>query len=116
MGKQKKETAATRKIRISINAHRNLNEITGYIAIVNKQPLNAIKVGDAIFKAIDHIASNPFAYKECEALPTKSKIYRRAVCLSWLIIYKITTTEIIILGIIHGSRKPSVIKSLKSVK
>jgi len=70
-------------------------------------------VGDAIFKVIDRIAVNPFAFKECEELATKTKIYRKATCLSWLIIYKIAAPEIIILGIIHSSRKPANLKALK---
>jgi len=115
MGKQKEEAAASRRLRVSLNALENLDEITTYIAIKKKQPLNAVKVGDAIFKAIEDINRSPFAYKECEALPTKARVYRRAVCLSWLIIYKLTNTEIVILGIIHGSRKPSAIKALKRV-
>ncbi len=116
MGKQEGKTAPIREIRVSSNAWRNINEITAYIAIVNKQPLNAIKVGDNIFEAIEKIGTNPFTYKECEALTTKTKIYRRAICMSWLIIFKISAAEVLILGVIHGSRKPSAIKPLKRVK
>ena len=72
MGKQTKQASATRQVRVSTNAFKNINEITGYIAIVNKQPLNAVKVGDALLEAIDHIGLNPFVYKECEQLPTKT--------------------------------------------
>ena len=31
---------------------QSIDEITGYIAFINQQPLNAIKVGDALFAAI----------------------------------------------------------------
>ena len=115
MGKQKKATAKTWKITLSTNALQNIDEITGYIAFINHQPLNAIKVGDRIFATFNKISSNPFAFKECEELSTKTKIYRQAVCLSWLIIYKIADAEIKVLGIIHHSRKPSKIKALKKV-
>jgi plasmid stabilization system protein ParE len=82
MGQQKKTTSKTYQIRLSTNALQNIDEITGYIAFINHQPLNAIKIGDAIFKVIDRILINPFSFKECEELPTKTKMYRRAVCLS----------------------------------
>lgn len=55
MAKQKKTIATTRQIRVSVNAVQNINEITGYIAFVNHQPLNAIKVGDALFSLFDRI-------------------------------------------------------------
>jgi hypothetical protein len=59
MGKEKKAaTAASRHVRVSENAIRNINELIGYIGIIKKQPLNAIKVGDAILEMIDHIGQN----------------------------------------------------------
>ena len=116
MGKQKNETGRTYPVRLSLNAQQNIDEITGYIAFINKQPLNAIKVGDAIFLAIDRIAVDPFVFKECQQLLTKTKMYRQASCYSWNIIYKITAIEIVILGIIHQARKPSRSRSLRKVK
>jgi len=95
---------------------QNIDEITGYITFINREPLNAVKVGDELFNTISRIGQHPYAFKECDEIKTKTKIYRRAVCLSWLIIYKIIKTEIIILGIIHTSRKPSTIKILKRIK
>src|SRR5436190_23173541 len=100
MGKKEKTTAQTRKIKMLDEAYRDIEDITGYIATNNQQLLNAIRVGETIFTAIERIENNPFAYKECEQLVTKTKIYRQAVCLSWLIIYKIKATEILILGVI----------------
>ncbi len=55
MAKQKKTIATTRQIRVSVNAVQNINKITGHIAFVNHQPLNAIKVGDALFSLFDRI-------------------------------------------------------------
>jgi plasmid stabilization system protein ParE len=116
MVRKKKTTATTIEVRLSQNALQNIDEITGYIAFINHQPSNAIKVGDAILETIDGIAANPFAFRECEEMPTKTKIYRRAVCYSWSIIYKITGNVILILGIIHQSRKPAATKKLRKVK
>ena len=63
MGKQKKTASKSRQIRLSVNALQNINEITGYIAFINNQPVNAIKTGDVIFETIDRIGQNPFAFK-----------------------------------------------------
>jgi plasmid stabilization system protein ParE len=114
-----KETEAASKnyeVRISSFALQNLDEITGYIAFINQQPLNAIKVGDEILKTFERIATNPFLFPKCIELPTKRGIYRKVVCMSWIIIYKITGTEIFILGILHSSRKPSRLKALRRVR
>ena len=113
MGGKKETASKSYEIRISENVLKNINEITGFIAFINLQPLNAIKVVDSFFKKFESIAKNPFAFKACEAIPTKSKMYRQAVCLSWLIIYKVVKTTITILGIIHSSRKPARIKALR---
>ena len=116
MGGQKKTTSGPYRVRISGNVIKNIDEITAYIALVKGEPINAIKVGDAIINTFARIEQSPYAFRECEELATKSKMYRRAVCLSWLVIYKIIGIEIVILGIIHGSRKPSVIKTLRKIK
>lgn len=113
MGRQKKTIATAYEIEITQAALRNLDEITGYISFIHHQPFSSIKVGDAVFATFDKIKANPFAFKECEELATKNKIYRRAVCFSWSIIYKIGSKKIIILGIIHQSRKSSVIKKIR---
>ena len=113
MDNTKEEPQQTYSLRITEQALRNFNEITGYIAYIKHQPLNAIRVGDKIYDTFERIRKNPFAFRECEEIPTRNKVYRKAVCMSWLIIYKIKTSEIIILGIIHSSRQPSRIKKLR---
>ena len=116
MGSTKEKTPKTYSLRVTENALQNIDDITGYIAYIKHQPLNAIRVGDKIFGTIDRIEQNPLAFRECEEIPTKIKIYRKAVCMSWNIIYKIKTSEIVVLGIIHGSRRASKIRKLKKVK
>jgi len=116
MGRTKEEAPKTYTLRVTEHAIQNINNITGYIAYIRHEPLNAIRVGDEIFKIIDRIEESPFAFRECEEIPTINKIYRKAVCLSWLIIYKIKPAEIVILGIIHGHRRPTRIKRLRKVK
>ena len=116
MGKKEKGTPETRKIRVLNAAFQDIYEITNFIAVNNEQPLNAIKVAETLWETINKIEQNPFVYKGCEEIPTKTKMYRKATCISWLIIYKITYTEIIILGVIPGTRKTSKIKTLKKIK
>lgn len=116
MGKSKKEIIKARQVRISNYALQRINEIINYITFDNQQPLNAAKVSIEIERTIAKIPGNPFAYKECEQLATKTKIYRQVACLSWLILYKITSTEIIILSVIHGARNPSKLKKLRKIK
>jgi plasmid stabilization system protein ParE len=113
MGNTKRKASKTYTLKITVNALQNINDITGYIAYIKHQPINAVRVGDKIFETIDRIEQNPLAFRECEEIPTKTKIYRKAVCMSWNIIYKIKSSEIIVLGIIHGSRRTSKIKKLK---
>ena len=116
MGRTKEEAANTYSLRITEQALENLDQITGYIAFINHQPLNAIRVGDEIFRTIYRIGENPLVFRECEEIPTKNKIYRKAVCLSWHIIYKIKPAEIVILGIIHAHRRSSRVKSFIKAK
>lgn len=116
MGRTKGEAPKAYSLRITEHALQNIDTITGYIAFIRHEPLNAIHVGDEILKTIERIEKNPLAFHECEELPTLNKIYRKAVCLSWMIIYKIKADEIVILGIIHGHRKPSRVKGLRKVR
>ncbi|MBL7729281.1 MAG: type II toxin-antitoxin system RelE/ParE family toxin [Dinghuibacter sp.] len=116
MGNKTKTTTKKFTVSISLNALRNLDEVTGYVAFIKQQPLNAINIGDAFFELIERIARNPFSFRECEELPTKDRIYRRAVCYSWSVIYRIKDNEVLILGLIHHSRRPSAIRKLKRIK
>ncbi len=116
MGRAKEEARKAYSLRVTENALQDLDNITGYIAYIKHEPLNAIRVGDEILKTIDRIEKNPLAFRECEEIPTVNKIFRKSVCLSWLIIYKITSSEIVILGIIHGHRRKARIKNLRKVR
>jgi len=116
MGNTKEKAPKAYSLRITENALQNIDDITGYIAYIKHQPLNAIRIGDKIFETIDRIEQNPLVFRECEEIPTKTKIYRKAVCMSWLIIYKIKASEIVVLGIIHGSRRASKVRKFRKVK
>jgi len=116
MDKTKGKAPETYSLRITENALQNIDEITGYIAYIKHEPLNAIRVGDKIFETLERFERNTLAFRVCEEIPTKTKIYRKAVCMSWIIIFKIKATEIIVLGIIHSSRRASRVRSLRKIK
>ena len=116
MGQTKKAAPATYEVRVSSNALQNLREITGYIAFVQQQPLNAMKVSEAIEAAIDRISHTPTAFREVVQIPTVSKMYRRAVCLSWSIIFRIKDGDILILGIMHTASRLSKLRALRKIK
>ena len=116
MGNTKEKAPKTYSLSVTGNALQNIDDITGYIAYIKHQPLKAIRVGDKIFETIDRSEQTPLAFRECEEIPTKTKIYRKAVCMSWNIIYKIKAFEIVVLGIIHGSRQASKVRKLRKVK
>ena len=116
MDRAKEKAEKVYSIKVTVQALNSIDQITGYIAYDMHEPLNAIRVGDQIFDTINRIKRNPFAFRECEEIPTQNKIYRKAVCLSWLFIYKIRSAEVVVLDIIHGSRQPLRIKSVRNVK
>lgn len=116
MGTAKRKDSETYSLVVSENALTDIETITWYIAKIKQQPLNAIRVGEKILQTIDRIEKNPLAFRECEEIPTKTKMYRKAVCMSWNIIYRIKSNKVLILGIIHGSRRPSKTKNLRKIK
>lgn len=111
-----RKSEAQYSLRITSFALKNLDQITGYIAFIKHEPQSAIKVGDRIFEKIEQIGNNPLAFRECEEIPTKSKLYRKAICLSWQIVFRVRKKQITVLGIIHSNRKRSYIKKLRKIK
>jgi hypothetical protein len=72
MGRKEKTTPKAYQVRISTNALQDIDGITGYIAFINHQPLNAIKVGDAIFATIDSSNSILLYLKNGRELPNQN--------------------------------------------
>jgi plasmid stabilization system protein ParE len=89
MGRRKEENSQAYSLKISLEAYQDIKATTGYIIYINHQPINAMHVLDSIHAMIKRISQNPYAFKECEEIPTVSRIYRRVNCLSWTIVYKI---------------------------
>lgn len=112
MGRKEVKDSKQYTLNITNNYFYNLQEIVDYILFEKHQPLNAIKIGNGINKAMSKIIENPLLYSECENLPTKSKIYREATYKTWLIIFKIKNYTITILGVLSGKRKTSSFRKL----
>lgn len=116
MAGKKEETTSNFTLRITENAYQNIDDIAEYLANIQQQPLNAVKVVDAIFLMFRKIEINPYLFRECSELKTITKLYRIVSCKNWLIVYKIKKQQVIILGIIYGKRHPGKIKKLKPIK
>ena len=112
MGPGNTENTETYSLVITDQYYDNLKQIIYYIAVKQKQPLNAVKVAEGINKTMNKIIENPLIYAECENIPTKTKIYREAGYKSWLIIFKIKASEITILGVLNGKQKPTDFKKI----
>ena len=109
---EKSKHSESYKLIIKESFFKSLEKIVDYIAIIQKQPLNAIKIGDGINETMLKIIENPLIYSECENIPTKTKIYREAGYKTWLIIFKVKANEVIILGVLSSKQKQSSFKKI----
>ena len=62
MGTEKTATPKPFNLKIKFNYFLNLEQIVDFIAFEQKQPLNAIKVGEGINATMVKIVENPFLY------------------------------------------------------
>jgi plasmid stabilization system protein ParE len=110
MGIRNSENQETYSLIVNEKYFTDLRKILDFIAIKQKQPLNAIKVSIGINATMNKIILNPTIYAECENIPTKSKIYREAVYKTWQIVFKLKGNSVTILRVLSGKRKPSVFR------
>lgn len=102
-------------VRVSVEFTIDLDSIYAY-------GLNTFGIRQAelyeneIWKLVEGLAYNWMFFSECRHLPTKSKIYRWIILESHLIIYRITTTEIQVLRIVHSHRSITKIKGSRGIK
>ena len=92
--------------------NKEAKEIYDYL--YRQSPQNANKFRQELKRKLIQIKRNPYAFSVEPQLPNKRKIYRRAIVMkSWKIVYRITKHQLTILGIAHGARNPSVIRSFR---
>ncbi len=90
----------------------NFNEIFSYLQ--NVSPQSALKFAKTTDLQIEAIKQNPKLFPSEKFLYTKQGLYRFAVVMkSWKIIYKITKSKLIFLGIIHTAQHPNKIKKMR---
>jgi plasmid stabilization system protein ParE len=88
-------------------------EIVNYLR--EQSPQNAEKFKEELSSTLIKIKKSPKAYPPEPYLPTKNNLYRFALVMkSWKIIFKITGTLLVFLGIIHTARHPKEIKKLRT--
>ncbi len=62
MGAKESRSSKTYTLAITQNYYHNLTQIVDYIAFVNKQPTNALKIADGINRTLHKIMRNPLMY------------------------------------------------------
>jgi hypothetical protein len=105
--------ALKRKTRIKQQFDEHGREIAKFISKDSKQ--NAEKFVNEVDILTDKIEKCPTAFPPEPYLPTKRNIYRFALVMkSWKIIFKVTNSLLVFLGIIYTGRHPKEIKKLRT--
>ena len=71
---------------------------------------------EELIKLIEELSENYLLHPECRYLVTKSKMYRNIIHGGYIAIYRISSTRIEVLNILHNSRSISNIKASKKIK
>lgn len=104
----------TFEVVISSLALNSLQQIYEYG--VETFALNAANIFiDELYEHIYSLSENYLFHPECRYLPTKSRKYRNVIHGGYLVIYRITTSRVEVLNVLHSSRSISSIKSSRSV-
>ncbi len=86
-----------------------------FVFLKRRSPQNAMIFAEKVDKKIEAIKQNPKLFPTEKYLYTKRSLYRFSLVMkSWKIIYKVTNSKIIFLGIIHTAQHPSKIKKLRT--
>ena len=100
----------TYQIVISNQAKGSLKNIVKYIK--KDSPTAAEYVRNALFALMENLKTSPQKFPLEPLLASLSKEYHSVVKWHYKIIYRVTTTEVIILDVIHTSRNPDTIKQI----
>lgn len=74
-----------------------------------------IFIGD-IYNHVWNLDSMYLVHPECRHLPTKSKMYRNIILGSYLILYRITGSNVEVLRILSSYRSVSKTKAVRSIR
>jgi len=94
------------KIDVSEDAHRDLDEIITYIALVLTNATAAIKLLDKIEKSYQSLVDNPYLYSLCDDASLQEKGYRKIAINNYLVLYRIDgkRKKVFVVRILYGAR------------
>ena len=94
------------KLIVSKEAHRDIDEISGYIACELKNPKAAISFLDDVEESYRFIEDNPFMYSLCDDRWLRKEGYRKIPIKNYLIIYRVNETQkyVFVVRVIYGPR------------
>lgn len=86
-----------------------------YEYIKTNSPQNAEKFKHEFLKSVDKVENNSEIYPPEDELNAERILYRFILVMkSWKLVYKVTISLLIFVGIVHTSRHPNEIKKLRT--
>ena len=94
------------KLLVSKEAHRDIDEITAYIAKELKNKQAAVRFLEDLENSYRNLAENPLLYALCSNERLSEKGYRKVVLKHYLVLYRIdkTTKSVYVVRVIYGAR------------
>lgn len=94
------------KLKITKEAHEDLNNIIDYTAHSLSNPIAAARFLDEVEKQYREVVKNPFMYAVCRDERLKQAGYRKFLVKNYLVFYRVEDAEqiIYILRIIYAGR------------
>ena len=94
------------KIEVSEDAHKDIDEIVGYIAQALKNTTAAIEFLNDVENSYRLLIDNPRLFSLCNDEGLQEKGYRKVVIKSYLILYRIDDKQgkVFIVRVVYGAR------------
>jgi addiction module RelE/StbE family toxin len=94
------------KLVVSKDAHRDIDEITSYIALELKNAQAAIAFLDDVEKSYRNVAENPFMYSLCNDERLRKDGYRKTAIKHYLVLYRVdeAANTVFIVRVVYGAR------------
>ncbi len=94
------------KLLVSKEAHRDIDEITGYIAHELKSTAAANSFLTNVENSYRHVEENPFMYNFCNDERLRNEGYRKIPMKNYLVIYRVDEARncVFVVRILYGPR------------
>lgn len=94
------------KLIVSKDAHRDVDEIAGYIVQELKSPQAAAGFLDDVEKSYRSLAENPCLFALCQDMRLQREGYRKAVIKNYLVLYRIDEDKktVYVVRVVYGPR------------